>query len=303
MKSNDSKNEKLSRVGKGLSDNIGTGIRLIVSDVDGTLVTHDKRLTPAAMDAVRRIREAGIRFTIISSRPPQGLKVVADPLEITEPIPAFNGGLIVGPDLKTVLREKLLEQILVERLIEALSAADLDIWVYTDKEWYVRNLNGPYVQHEVSAVKFEPVVVKDFHEVTLDRVAKIVGVSENFDAVAAAEKSIQQTFRGAVSATRSQKYYLDITHPTANKGEGILMLSELLNIPISRIVTIGDMQNDVSMFEQSGISIAMGNATPDVQAHAAYVTESNEEEGFAKAMERYVLGRSGRAGMSVRTRA
>jgi len=278
------------------NNDAGRDVRLVVSDVDGTLVTKSKQLTRAALDAVRRLRDAGIRFTIISSRPAQGLKVVADPLQITEPMPAFNGGLIVGPDLKTILRERLLEQIVVERLIDALDAARLGIWLYTDQHWFVRDAKGPYVEHEEHAVKVTPVVVDDFHEVPLHRVAKIVGVSEDFDAVAIGEKAIQVQFRGAVSATRSQKYYLDITHPTANKGEGVLMLSELLQIPLSQIATIGDMENDVFMFDKSGLSIAMGNATPSVQSRAQYVTSSNEEEGFAKAMDRYVFGQNVAAG-------
>ena len=283
-----------------LAESAEREIRLVVSDVDGTLVTKTKRLTPAAMDAVRRLRQAGIRFTIISSRPPQGLRVVAEPLAIIEPMPAFNGGLIVGPDLKTILRERLLEQIVVERLIDALRAAHLSIWVYTDKQWYVLDAKGPYVEHEEHAVKFAPTVVRDFHDVALNRVAKIVGVSENFDAVAGAENRVQREFQGAVSATRSQKYYLDITHPTANKGEAILMLSELLDIAINQIVTIGDMENDVSMFQQSGISIAMGNASESVKSHAKFVTTSNEEEGFANAINRYVLaGTEGRGRMPV----
>jgi hypothetical protein len=271
--------------------NAGRDIRLVVSDVDGTLVTKSKRLTPAALEAVERMRDAGIRFTVTSSRPAQGLKVVAEPLQITEPIPAFNGGLIVGPDLKTVLRERLLEKSVVERLIESLHAAKVSIWMYTDEHWYVLDAKGPYVEHEEHSVKVAPVEIRDFHEVALHRVAKIVGVSEDFDGLAATERQIQEAFRGDVSATRSQKYYLDITHPTANKGEGILMLSELLDIPTSQIVTIGDMENDVYMFQQSGVSIAMGNATPAVQAQAQYITATNEEEGFAKAMNRYVLSR------------
>jgi Cof subfamily protein (haloacid dehalogenase superfamily) len=273
-------------------NNTGRDIRLVVSDVDGTLVTKDKRLTSAALNAVHRLQEAAIRFTIISSRPALGLKVVADPLQISEPMPAFNGGLIVGPDLKTILREKLLEPIVVERLLDSLAAAGLDIWVYTDENWYVRDLNGAYVQHEVSAVKFSPIEVRDFRTLKLDRVAKMVGVGEDFAAVEAAESSIQKAFAGAVSATRSQHYYLDITHPTANKGEAVLMLSELLDIPTSQIATIGDMQNDISMFKVSGLSIAMGNATPDVQANAQYVTSTNEQEGFANAIARYIFGES-----------
>lgn len=272
-------------------------IRLVVADIDGTLVTRDKRVTPAALEAITNLREAGIWFTVISARPPRGLQVIADIVGLTEPVPTLNGGLLVKPDLRTVLREKLLERIVVERLLVALREANLDVWAYTDSEWLVRDENGPYVQHEVHAVKFSPTVVKSFEDAPLDRVAKIVGVSEDFAAIAAAEKNIQNAFRGAVSATRSQKYYLDITHPDANKGEGVLLLSELLDIPIEQIATIGDMQNDVPMFRKSGLSIAMGNASPDVQREAKYTTTSNEEEGFANAVARYILPARGQAAL------
>ena len=98
-----------------------------------------------------------------------------------------------------------------------------------------------------------------------------------------------------ISAERSQPYYLDVTHPDANKGEVVLMLSQLLAIPSEQIATIGDMPNDVLMFQKSGVSIAMGNASEDVQKAATYVTTSNDEEGFANAMERFVLPPSSQA--------
>ena len=270
-------------------------IRLVVADIDGTLVTRDKRVTSAALAAIQRLRNAGIKFTVISSRPPRGIQVVAKVVGLTDPVPAFNGGLVVGPDLTTVLREKLLESVVAKRLIARLTELQTGIWVYTDKDWFVTDENGPYVQHEMHAVQYSPTVVKDFSGVAHDRVAKIVGVSEDFDGLSAVEKQLQQEFRGAVSATKSQKYYLDITHPSANKGEGVLLVSELLGIPTDNIATIGDMQNDVFMFRQSGLSIAMGNATDEVKATAQYVTSSNEEEGFANAMERYILGPLGQA--------
>src|SRR4051812_32162288 len=265
-------------------------IRLVVSDVDGTLVTKTKQVTPAALDAIRRLREQGIKFTVISSRPPQAIRVVGNVIGLTDPVPAFNGGLLVRPDLTAVLREKLLEPIVVKRVLTRLQQfPGVDIWVYTDCDWYVPGLTAPYVEHEIHSVKYEPTVTRDFSPIRFDRVAKIVGVSENFKALAEAEAHIQREFQGAVSASCSQKYYLDITHPDANKGEGILLLSELLDIPTSDIAVIGDMQNDVYMFKKAGLSIAMGNATADVQKEAAYVTATNEEEGFAKAMENYIL--------------
>jgi len=130
--------------------------------------------------------------------------------------------------------------------------------------------------------------VRDF-TAHLERVAKLVGVSDDFAAVARCEADVQRDCGHTVSAARSQPYYLDVTHPDANKGHVVTLLSEELSIPASEIATIGDMPNDVLMFQKSGVSIAMGNAGPDVQRKALFVTSSNQDEGFANAMETFVL--------------
>jgi hydroxymethylpyrimidine pyrophosphatase-like HAD family hydrolase len=160
--------------------------------------------------------------------------------------------------------------------------------VYTDTEWFVRDPNAAHVAREQWTVKFPPTVVKTFAGL-LGRVAKIVGVSDDLDRVAKCEKDAQQAGGTHISAARSQPYYLDVTHPQANKGEVVLSITRLLNIPAAEIATIGDMPNDVLMFQKSGVSIAMGNASPEVQASATYVTTSSEDEGFANAMEKFVL--------------
>jgi len=162
------------------------------------------------------------------------------------------------------------------------------VWLYTDIDWFVRDANAPHVAREQWTVKFPPTVVKTFDGL-LGRVAKIVGVSDDLERVAKCEKDVQQAGGSHISAARSQPYYLDVTHPQANKGEVVLSLSRLLNVPPAQIATIGDMPNDVLMFKKSGVSIAMGNASPEVQAAATYVTSANEDEGFASAIEKFVL--------------
>ena len=121
---------------------------------------------------------------------------------------------------------------------------------------------------------------------------KIVGVSDDYDLVARCEKDAQEAFGANASAARSQPYYLDVTHPDANKGTVVTTLSKRLSIPADEIATIGDMPNDVLMFRKSGLSIAMGNASPQVQAQADRVTDSYDDEGFAKAIERFILPRA-----------
>jgi Cof subfamily protein (haloacid dehalogenase superfamily) len=267
-------------------------IRMVIADVDGTLVTQEKVLTERAAEAVLRLNEAGIQFSVTSGRPPRGMAMLIDPLKLTQPLAAFNGGVLIQPDLTTVVDQRFLPTAVPEKVIEAIESHGLGVWVYTDTGWFVRDANAPHVAREQWTVKFPPTVVKTF-EGLLGRVAKIVGVSDDYDRVAKCEKDVQQAGGTHISAARSQPYYLDVTHPQANKGGVVLVMSKLLNIPAEEIATIGDMPNDVLMFKKSGVSIAMGNASSEVQASATYVTATNEQEGFARAIEEVVL--NGRA--------
>jgi Cof subfamily protein (haloacid dehalogenase superfamily) len=270
-------------------------IRMVIADVDGTLVTQEKVLTKKAAEAVLRLHEAGIEFSVTSGRPPRGMAMLIEPLKLTQPLAAFNGGVLIKPDLTTVVDQKFLPAAVPEKVIEAIEKHGLDVWVYTDTGWFVRDPNAAHVAREQWTVKFPPTVVKTFAGL-LGRVAKIVGVSDDYERVAKCEKDVQKAGGTHISAARSQPYYLDVTHPQANKGGVVLAMSKLLNIPADEIATIGDMPNDVLMFKKSGVSIAMGNASAEVQASATHVTSTNEEEGFAKAMEEFVLtGRSASA--------
>jgi hypothetical protein len=263
-------------------------IRMVIADVDGTLVTQEKVLTERAANAVSHLRQAGIEFSITSGRPPRGMAMLIDPLNLSHPMAAFNGGVLIHPDLATVVDQKLLPPGVPQKVIKAIEDHGLDVWLYTDTGWFVRDPGAAHVAREQWTVKFPPTVVKTFAGL-LGRVAKIVGVSDDYDRVAKCEKDVQQAGGEHISAARSQPYYLDVTHPQANKGGVVLAMSKLLNIPAAEIATIGDMPNDVLMFEKSGVSIAMGNASREVQASATYVTSTNEDEGFAKAIEEFVL--------------
>jgi Cof subfamily protein (haloacid dehalogenase superfamily) len=263
-------------------------IHMVIADVDGTLVTNEKVLTPRAIEAAKRLRSAGIAFSVTSGRPPLGMKMLIDPLGLTEPIAAFNGGVFVHPDL-SVMSQSFVPAETAGKVINAIEHRGLDCWVYTDHDWLLRDDNAPHVAREQWTVKFAPTIVPDFNS-HLSRVAKIVGVSDDDAVVARCEADVQREYGSHVSAARSQPYYLDVTHPNANKGHVVAVLSQFLSIPSAQIATIGDMPNDVLMFQKSGISIAMGNASDEVQRRAKFVTTSNEKEGFANAMEAFILG-------------
>jgi Cof subfamily protein (haloacid dehalogenase superfamily) len=263
-------------------------ISAVVSDVDGTLMTDDKRLTARAQAAVAKLHARGIIFTIISSRPPRGLRMLLEPLEITTPIGCFNGGVIARPDLSVITAHVLPSQV-ARCAVDMLTERGVQPWIFSGPDWLVRDSDGPYVGLEERTVGFGPTIVEDFGPALADA-AKIVGVSADFEILAQCERDVRAALAGQASVARSQPYYLDITHPLANKGVALSELANLLSVPLAEIAVIGDGGNDVAMFERSGLSIAMGNASPQVQQAADFVTDTNREEGFAYAVERFILG-------------
>ena len=260
-----------------------TRIKLVVSDVDGTLVTKDKILTDGARDAVRRLREAGIGFTIVSSRPTLGMGFLIEPLAITLPIGCFNGSSIVDPELKPI-EQHLIPADTVRRALDVFKEFGTDIWLFTNEQWLTRNPDGEYVGHEERAIKHGPTIVDDFTPY-LTRACKIVGASSEAALLARCEAAMQQAVGMQATAVRSQTYYLDVTPPGHDKGSFVEAMAKRIGIPTSAVAVIGDMQNDLPMFARSGLSFAMGNAADDIKRHATHVTASNEEDGFAQAME------------------
>src|SRR5207253_10114958 len=144
------------------SGNSEKAIRMVIADVDGTLVTQEKILTKRAAEAVLRLHEAGIEFSVTSGRPPRGMAMLIDPLKLTQPLAAFNGGVLIEPDLTTVVDQKFLPAGVPEKVIEAIENHGLDVWGYTDSGWYIRDAKRPHVEREQWTVKFPPSVVKAF---------------------------------------------------------------------------------------------------------------------------------------------
>jgi len=263
-------------------------ISLVLADVDGTLVTEDKILTERAQAAVHRLHDAGIRFAITSGRPPKGMSMLFDPLKLETPIAGFNGGLFVKRDL-SIIEQKTLPPDVAAQAFDLIRKHGMDAWVYSGNDWLITTLKAPHVDREAWTVKFQPKVVTDFAD-ALKQAAKIVGVSDDHAKVQGCEADAQAAFGDRATAARSQPYYLDVTHHDANKGAVVDYLSGVLKIPAAEIATIGDQPNDVLMFKRSGFSIAMGNASDQVKAQASASTDSYNDEGFAKAMERFILG-------------
>jgi Cof subfamily protein (haloacid dehalogenase superfamily) len=268
---------------------IDDGIALLVADVDGTLLTPDKALTRKARAAVRRLSAAGIAFTLVSSRPPRGLADLVSALALKIPFAAFNGGALCHPDMRLIEAHSLPETV-AHAVLELFAQRGVDAWVFAEGDWRLRNPEGPFVADHRRTMGFDPVTVADFTDV-MARIDKIVGVSEYPSRLAALEAEARSLFSGRVTINLSQTSYLDVTDVQANKGRAVQALCTILGLDPRRVAVIGDMMNDVAMFQVAGLAVAMGQAPETVKAAADVVTTSNRDEGFADAVGQIVLPR------------
>ena len=263
-------------------------IRLIVSDIDGTMVRHDKSLPEQNVAAVARARAAGIAVTLISARPPSGMMWIAKELGITASMGAFNGSTIFGPDGNVLSSEHLARDAAAEALA-LIDAPGVTPWLFADGQWHARDTDNQHNAREIQSAGVEPVVGGDWSAL-LDRADKIVGVCDVPETLAVIEVRAKVVLAGRATVARSQPYYLDILAPSGNKGAGITRLAELCGVPLSETVALGDQNNDLAMFAVAGLAVAMGQAPDNVRAAADHVAASSEDGGVADAIDRFVLG-------------
>lgn len=260
-------------------------ISLVISDVDATLITPEHKITGRAAQAVRDLRRLGIAFTMASSRPPRGLDAFAEQLNLTEPFAAFNGGLIQKPNGETLLSYTVRREI-CERAFEITERFGIELWIYCGHDWHVDRIT-PFVEREQKTLGFKAILENDLTK-AFGAASKLVIVGDPA-LVARAEPVALAEFGAEVSATKSKPRYLDITAKEAHKGTALSHLAGVLGIPTAEIAVIGDGLNDISMFEHAGFSIAMGQSAPEVKRSADAVTFANTEEGFARAVEDFIL--------------
>ncbi len=262
-------------------------IRLLVSDVDGTLVRHDKTLAKATIAAAHRVLHAQLQMTLISARPPSGILPLARALGLTSPLAAFNGGTLITPDGRVLATHHVSAEA-SRAAVGIVKASGASLWMFADGQWFASDAGNPHIPREKLSAMVDPAFGADI-DALHGRIDKIVGVSDDPALMAVLEADIRVALGASAEVSLSQPYYCDITHPLANKGDGIAALAAAIDVPLAETAAIGDMPNDIPMFRRAGMAIAMGQAPDAVKAAAGWVSASNEEDGVAQAIDRFLL--------------
>jgi Cof subfamily protein (haloacid dehalogenase superfamily) len=277
------------RIGHAGAAPVSGAIRLVVSDLDGTLIRSDKTLSDGVVAAVGRLSHAGATVSLISARPPSGMLWVAERLALDGTIAAFNGGTILRTD-GTILHRYVIPPAAARHSLEVLYQFPVTIWLFRGGFWHASSLEDPHTSREIASTNQQPVLVGDMAEFA-DSIDKIVAVTDDYALLARLEVQLRQALGTEANVVRSQPYYLDITAAQANKGDGISALAEAAGVPLAQTAAIGDQRNDLPMFARAGLAIAMGQGPEDVRLAASYVTLSSDEDGVADAINAILLSR------------
>lgn len=261
--------------------------KLVVCDVDGTLVDKQKKVTAATIAAVGRLHPSGVDFTIISARPRSGMMPIADTLALDQPMGAFNGGTVFRRDGAVLFTEQLAEDVVA--CVHALArGVKVDTWVFAGDRWYATDGQGPHTASERITSNQEPVVRDDLTGIGL--VDKITFVSDDETLLRDLTAKVRTEIDDArATVVQSQTYYLDVTPPSGNKGAGIVRLAEAFGVDLADTIAIGDQANDLAMFARAGRSIAMGQGPKAVRDAADQVTLANDQDGVAHAIDHLIL--------------
>jgi Cof subfamily protein (haloacid dehalogenase superfamily) len=263
-------------------------VKLVISDVDGTLVRSDKTLADATVRAVGLLKKAGIPMSLISARPASGLQWIAEALDLEGPFGAFNGGTLFNRE-GTITAQHFIEQRAAEAALDLLSRAGVAVWIFTDGQWFASDLDNPHIVREIRSASVDPILMNDIAGVPTSRIDKIVGVCDVAGTILSLESDVRAAIGDMATVAHSQAYYLDITATTANKGDGIRSLATSYGVSLSEVAVLGDQANDLAMFARAGLSIAMGQAPAEVRAAATATSTSNDEDGVARAIENIIL--------------
>jgi Cof subfamily protein (haloacid dehalogenase superfamily) len=261
-------------------------IALVISDIDGTLITSNHEVTESTKNAAGKLYERGIELALASSRPPRSIVPLADALNLRGPFAAFNGALVVKRNGDVLARSALSTEI-IARVKAIADHFEVGVWLYDEHDWWAP-WRDAFVDREEHTSGFPPRI--EGYAERIGRDANKLTVVGKPELVLLAERRVMAELGDQVSASKSKPRFLDVTSYGIHKGTVVVRLAELFDIPTGRVAVIGDGPNDVEMFRQAGVSIAMGQAVDEVKEAASNLTSSNDDEGWARGIEQYVLG-------------
>lgn len=265
--------------------------KLLALDLDGTLTNSKKEITPHTLETLMEAQRRGLRLVLASGRPTAGIKPLAEQLKLKDFggfILAFNGGLIIDCATGEPIYQNLLETEVYPHLYEKGNTKDFRILSYVDDHIACEDIENEYVQYEARLNKMPLMKLDNFLEQINFREPKCLIVGHQ-DKLVHLEKELADYYEGKMSIYRSEPFFLEILPLGIDKAKRLEFLLNHLGMKREELMACGDGFNDLTMIKYAGLGVAMSNAQEVVREAADYVTLSNEEDGVAAVVEKFIL--------------
>lgn len=262
-------------------------IKLVAVDLDDTLLDGTLQVSPRTCEAIYKAQKQGVIVTIATGRMFTSVVPFAKQLNIQAPVITYNGGMIRYPISREILFHKKIEADVAGKIVKLFRQQGWYLQSYMNDELYVAERSEEARSYERLA-GIQAIAVGDEFYTMKHEPTKMLTIAEPHD-IQEIQRIVNQEFSGKIFAATSKANYLELTHPSVNKGHALAVLAEKLTIKREEVMAIGDSNNDYPMIEYAGFGVAMGNASERVKGIAQAVTTHNNAHGVAEAIEKYVL--------------
>ncbi|MGE4452995.1 MAG: Cof-type HAD-IIB family hydrolase [Sphaerochaeta sp.] len=261
--------------------------KLICTDIDGTLLDPNHRISERTKEAIVKAHRKGIIIALVSGRIASSLTIIQQELGISGPLGCFNGALVLDEDRKELEAHPIRCDQLSEVLLH-LSKTEMEYFVFTNEHWYMNEKNAWY-EVEVEASRTQGIIqdLGGLYDTFSgnERPFKILAMHEDSSYKEAQEAILQEQFGSSLNIFSSSPRYIEILARGVDKGHAVRSLCESYCVHPGNVMAVGDYFNDLGMFRSAGYAVAMGNAPDAVKNHAHALTSSNQEDGLALAIE------------------
>ena len=263
--------------------------KLLALDIDGTLTNSKKEITPAVLNAVRRLQNSDIPVLLVSGRPEKGIEHVATELGFYEYggyVFAYNGGKIVNKKTGEVVLNQTLPEDMIKPVYDYVKDLDVAILTYDGDDIVIEKPENVYAQKEITLTHMNTRKVDNLYEAIDFPVNKflICGEPEYLEKLVV---EMAEKFSPRLNIFRSEPYFIEVVRDGIDKAASLEKLLNIFGMTKDELVACGDGHNDVTMIDYAGMGVAMANACDEVKAVSNYITKSNDEDGVAFAIDKF----------------
>lgn len=262
--------------------------KLLAVDIDGTLINNNREVTFKTKEFIKKAMAQGIIVTISSGRPIQGVKLITDKLEVDIPVITYNGAMVITADGKTIIYSCNMKAEDVIKIDKYGKERGTTIAIWSKNKLYTNRIDEKSIRYgQISGTK--PQLYNDAKELIDQGINKMLWYDE-IERINLFEKEMHHKLGPSVNFHTSQPIYLEFVDRKASKAIALEKLGEYYGIKRDEMIAVGDGFNDLSMIEYAGLGVAMGNAPDEVKHASDFVTLSNEEDGVAFVIEKFIFG-------------